>query len=204
MAQSRRSPERQPTIEEPRPSADACAFCHIAGCYQPFDPRQPPTKADPSIRPTITEPQPETFIVLSTPLLLAFLDIAPLARGHLLLCPRKHREKLTAVRPDEAGELGRWLRVLSAALVRSTGVNDWNVVQNNGAAAAQVVPHAHFHIIPRPELREQGRWRDQFTMFGRGTRTDLDDDDAAELAEKIRHAVVAILEEEEEDDKAKL
>jgi len=150
------------------------------------------------------EPQPETFIVLSTPLLVAFLDIAPLARGHLLLCPRKHREKLTAVDASEAKELGHWLRVLSAALVRSTGVDDWNVVQNNGAAAAQVVPHAHFHIIPRPELRAQGRWRDQFTMFGRGTRTDLDDDDASELAENIRHAIVAILEEEGEDNKPKL
>jgi len=196
-AQSGSSPGPRPAISEARSSpTDGCPFCFIAECYQPFNPRQPPSRVDAAIRPTISDPQPETFIVLSTPLLVAFLDIAPLARGHLLLCPRKHREKLTAVDPSEASELGGWLRVLSAALVKSTGVDDWNVVQNNGAAAAQVVPHAHFHIIPRPELREQGRWRDQFTMFGRGTRTDLDDDDAAELAEKIRHAVASVLEEE--------
>lgn len=77
-----------------------------------------------------------------------------------------------------------------------TGVKDWNVVQNNGAAAAQVVPHMHFHIIPRPDLTGK-RERFTSTMFGRGQREELDEEEGAELAERIRAAVGEILREEE-------
>ncbi|ROW16623.1 hypothetical protein VPNG_01487 [Cytospora leucostoma] len=123
----------------------------------------------------------------------------PLSRGHLLLCPRRHAPKLSDVSPAEARELGYCLRVLSSALSRATGVDDWNVVQNNGAAAAQVVPHMHFHVIPRPEIRAQGRWSEKFTMFGRGQRSDLDAEDGEQLAERVRREVVGVLRELGED-----
>ncbi len=54
-----------------------------------------------------------------------------------------------------------------------------------GAAAAQVVPHVHFHIIPRPALTPELRNK-SFTMFGRGQRSEIDDDEAAELAKNLR------------------
>ena len=57
-----------------------------------------------------------------------------------------------------------------------------------GAAAAQVVPHVHFHIIPRPALTPELRNR-SFTMFGRGQRSELDDDEAADMAGKLRVAL---------------
>lgn len=87
--------------------------------------------------------------------------------------------------------------MLSAALSSATGVDDWNVVQNNGAAAAQVVPHMHYHIIPRPEIRAQGRWSEKFTMFGRGQRSDLDPEDGESLAETVREEIAKILASEE-------
>lgn len=133
-------------------------------------------------------------------MVIAFLDIMPLSHGHLLLCPRRHAPKLTGTTPAEARELGYWLRVLSTALSRATGVVDWNVVQNNGAAAAQVVPHMHYHVIPRPEIRAQGRWSEKFTMFGRGQRTDLDAEDGENLAERVRDEVARALGEEEEEE----
>lgn len=127
----------------------------------------------------------------------------PLSRGHLLLCPRRHAPKLTGTTPSEARELGYYLRVLSAALGRVTGVHDWNVVQNNGAAAAQIVPHMHYHVIPRPEIRAQGKWSEKFTMFGRGQRSDLDPEDGEKLAEQVREEVRKVLSEEEELDGSK-
>ena len=33
----------------------------------------------------------------------------------------------------------------------ATGTRDYNVLQNNGAAAHQAVPHVHFHVIPKPD-----------------------------------------------------
>ncbi|KAI6351397.1 hypothetical protein MCOR25_009957 [Pyricularia grisea] len=183
--------------EPPAPEDGHCPFCNISNQYQPYDPQAPPPASSESISPARTRSDPDTFVLLSTPLLVAFLDIMPLSRGHVLLCPRAHRRKLTAVTAAESRELGFFVRVLSEAVMRATGVGDWNVVQNNGAAAAQVVPHMHFHIIPRPEIREQGRWSDRFTMFGRGQRSDLDEDEAVELAARIRECVAEVLREEE-------
>ena len=187
------------TVEYPPEQSHSsrdCPFCKIASSYNSFDPLRPPTAGDLLLKSSRTSPDADTFIVLSTPLVIAFLDIAPLAEGHLLLCPRMHREKLTSLQETEAIEIGRWLRLLSKALMRAVGVDDWNVVQNNGAAAAQVVSHAHFHIIPRPEIRRQGRWSERFTMFGRGQRTDLDEQEGTQLAEEIRTSLANVLREE--------
>ncbi|KAL2264123.1 hypothetical protein VTK26DRAFT_1992 [Humicola hyalothermophila] len=172
---------------------DDCPFCHIAATYAPYDPCSPPPASSPLLDPSRTAPNPTAFVVLSTPHLVAFLDIMPLSHGHLLLCPRAHRPKLSDASPPEAAEMGRYLRVLSAAVARATGVGDWNVVQNNGAAAAQVVPHMHFHVIPRPELRDKRSERFTATMFGRGQRDELDEEEAGELAERVRREVAVVL-----------
>ncbi|KJZ72226.1 hypothetical protein HIM_08368 [Hirsutella minnesotensis 3608] len=183
---------------DPSPSvaddAISCPFCDIAAFHEPFDPRDPP----PPCRLSPTRTTPSSFVALSTPDLVAFLDIMPLSRGHLLLCTRAHRPKLTDTTAAEARELGVYVRVLSAALSRATGVVDWNVVQNNGAAAAQVVPHMHFHLIPRPEIRASGRYSESFTMFGRGKREELDEDEAETLVASLRRHIAHVLKEEEE------
>ncbi|KAL2132900.1 hypothetical protein VTI74DRAFT_3178 [Chaetomium olivicolor] len=188
----------------PPPDPSDCPFCHIASVFAPYPPSSPPPSTSALLNPDLTSPQPSTFLLLSTPLLIAFLDIMPLSMGHILLCPRSHRPKLTDVSPAESAELGRYLRILSAAVVKATGVADWNVVQNNGAAAAQVVPHMHFHVIPRPELRDKRSERFTATMFGRGQRDDLDEEEGRELAERIRSAVAEVVRGDEEDGRAKL
>jgi diadenosine tetraphosphate (Ap4A) HIT family hydrolase len=178
-----------------QPLDSECPFCAIADGFPAYDPCHPPHGRDAStVDPTNTSPA--AFVVLSTDLLVAFLDIMPLSRGHLLLCPRAHRPKLTDASEDESLELGRYLKILSKALARATGVEDWNVVQNNGAAAAQVVMHMHFHLIPRPDIRARGRYSESFTMFGRGKREELDDDDAERLAQELREHVADVLAEE--------
>ncbi|KAK8029862.1 HIT domain-containing protein [Apiospora rasikravindrae] len=165
---------------------------------QAFDPTAPPNP--PSWTPTKPPPPPSSS---SRPRPSSPSSTSsPLSPGHLLLCPRRHAPKLTDVDGREAAELGRYLRLLSRALVRTTGVNDWNVVQNNGAAAAQVVNHVHYHLIPRPEIRASGKLRESFTMFGRGVRSELDDDEGAALAAKLREAIREVL--EEENSKSKL
>lgn len=176
------------------PPGDSCPFCSIAQIYPPFPPEQPPAPDSSVLDPF--KLAPASFVVLSTPILMAFLDIMPLSHGHLLLCPRSHKPKLSDVSREEAAELGIYLRILSRALSRTTGVHDWNVVQNNGAAAAQVVNHVHYHLIPRPEIRANGKLRESFTMFGRGQREDLDDDEAIELAAKLRANIAVVLDEE--------
>ena len=80
---------------------------------------------------------------------LAFLDIAPIRPGHTLLVPKKHFEWISHMSAAEAGDLLSALPGLAAAIVEATGVEGYNVFQTNGACSGQVVPHVHFHIIPR-------------------------------------------------------
>jgi len=80
---------------------------------------------------------------------IAFLDIGPLSRGHVLVVPKEERERLHELSEESAAALGSALRRVAAALVRATGCADYNVLQNNGAAAHQAVMHVHFHVIPR-------------------------------------------------------
>lgn len=61
-------------------------------------------------------------------------------------------------------------------------------MQNNGARAAQVVPHVHFHIIPRPATKPEIKSR-SWTMFGRGQRDDLDDEEGARIAGEMRRVL---------------
>jgi histidine triad (HIT) family protein len=80
---------------------------------------------------------------------VAFLDIGPLAEGHLLLVPKEHYLTLDQMPAEQAGACLRHLPALGRALTAAVGCQGFNVLQNNGRVAHQVVPHVHFHIIPR-------------------------------------------------------
>ncbi len=100
--------------------------------------------------------------VYETDHVLAFLDINPLAEGHALVIPKRAVERLDALTPDEAAELGRAVREVAVRVMRVVGAPAYNVLQNNGSLAGQEVPHVHFHIIPRREGDGLGyRWRPQ-------------------------------------------
>ncbi|MGB2824751.1 MAG: HIT family protein [Phycisphaerae bacterium] len=87
--------------------------------------------------------------VLEDDACLAFLDIGPLAEGHVLLIPADHVETVDKLTADQAGAMLRNLPALVWAVQAVTGCEGVNVLQNNGRVAHQVVMHAHFHIIPR-------------------------------------------------------
>jgi histidine triad (HIT) family protein len=87
--------------------------------------------------------------VLETDDALAFLDIAPLAPGHVLLIPRFHVAHLDDMNASQAGSVLRHLPALGKAVRRATGCQGYNLLQNNGRVAHQAVGHVHFHIIPR-------------------------------------------------------
>ena len=67
-------------------------------------------------------------------------------------------------------------------------MSDYNIVQNNGARAAQVVPHVHFHIIPRPESMPEIKSK-SWTMFGRGQREELDEEEGVGVAREMRRVL---------------
>ncbi len=80
---------------------------------------------------------------------LAFMDIGPVAPGHVLLIPRPHWSTVDQMPPDALAATMRHLPALVGAVRSATGCEGVNVLQNNGRLAGQVVDHVHFHVIPR-------------------------------------------------------
>jgi len=110
-------------------------------------------------------------------LVLAFLDVAPLARGHVLVIPKRACRTLDELDEDSAAAIGRLLPRLCRAIKRVTGSYDYNVLQNNGALAHQAVDHVHFHLIPKPS-KDKGlgiKW----------PAAALDPKDGAELSRRL-------------------
>jgi histidine triad (HIT) family protein len=104
-------------------------------------------RADPCIFCDIVARKSPAFIVYEDASTVAFLDIFPFTRGHLLVIPKRHGARLTDIPFEEQMALIRTLDELCRRTERLT--NDYNVALNAGAKAGQIVFHVHFHIIPR-------------------------------------------------------
>lgn len=111
---------------------------------------------------------------------LVFLDIGPLAEGHLLMVPKQHVERLDQMSPEQIMAVTRHLPMLGRALMKAVGAVAYNILQNNGRESGQEVPHVHFHIIPRKAGDGLGyRWNASKYAPGR--------------AEKVRDLLLAAL-----------
>ncbi len=81
---------------------------------------------------------------------LSFLDIMPASKGHALVIPKKHYRTLPDMPHEELKEVMEVVqKVASAVLSSIDGAKGFNIIQSNGEEAGQVIPHVHFHIIPR-------------------------------------------------------
>lgn len=80
---------------------------------------------------------------------LSFLDISPRNPGHTLVIPKSHYDTVIEMPDREAGELFASVKRMASAVKDATKANGISIVQSNGKAAGQAVPHVHFHIIPR-------------------------------------------------------
>ena len=87
-------------------------------------------------------------------LVLAFLDINPLSPGHTLVIPKEPAVTIDALSDESAAAVGRVLPRISRAVMKATGTQEYNLLQNNGPQAHQAVMHVHFHIIPKPNESE--------------------------------------------------
>jgi len=112
-------------------------------------------------------------------LVFAFLDVNPLSKGHTLVIPKEAVATLDKLSDESSAAIGRVLPRIARAVMAATGATAFNVLQNNGAEAHQVVLHVHFHIIPKFEGRGLGiGWEP----------TKADHAELKALREKIAHA----------------
>ena len=81
--------------------------------------------------------------------ILAFLDIGPVSEGHCLVIPKDHYVRLDDCPVDTVAAIGSQMGPIAQAIVAATNAEGFNVLNNNGRCAGQLVEHVHFHIIPR-------------------------------------------------------
>ncbi|AJZ75298.1 HIT family protein [Candidatus Nitrosotenuis cloacae] len=80
---------------------------------------------------------------------VAFLDKYPIDKGHTLVVPKQHYEKITDMPEEMVGILFSKIPKIAQAIMKTTGAVAFSLAQNNGRAAKQIIPHVHVHIIPR-------------------------------------------------------
>ncbi len=82
---------------------------------------------------------------------LAFLDISYITPGHTLVIPKKHAANYEELETESLAQVFLAVKKIGLAIKRGLGVPAYNTGVNNGAAAGQIIPHFHVHIIPRLE-----------------------------------------------------
>lgn len=80
---------------------------------------------------------------------VAFMDVMPVTKGHVLLIPKTHRENLYEMTEEEAAHLFSVAPKIANVLKEEFTPAGMNLLQNNGAPAGQAVFHFHMHFIPR-------------------------------------------------------
>jgi len=80
---------------------------------------------------------------------LAFMDINPLSRGHCLVVTKAHAATLYEAEAEDLKAAIATAKKVAAAIRKALNPDGLNLLQANGAAAFQSVPHFHLHLIPR-------------------------------------------------------
>ena len=110
---------------------------------------------------------------------VVIMDKYPINTGHTLVIPLRHYSTLLHMPHDEVRELYSLVPAVAKAVVSTLKADGFNVGQNNGIAANQIVPHVHVHIVPRfVDDSPDGRWP---------ARTVASQRDLEIMARKIEH-----------------
>jgi histidine triad (HIT) family protein len=80
---------------------------------------------------------------------VAFMDISPATRGHLLVVPRRHARDLLEVDADDLHATMSAAQRLARTVKERLGADGVNLLNSCGEAGWQTVFHFHVHVIPR-------------------------------------------------------
>jgi histidine triad (HIT) family protein len=80
---------------------------------------------------------------------IAFMDINPATRGHLLVVPREHAADLLEIDPEDLAAVAKSAKQLAQRVKDRLHADGVNLLNSCGQAAWQTVYHFHVHVIPR-------------------------------------------------------
>jgi histidine triad (HIT) family protein len=118
-------------------------------------------------------------IVLESTKSIAFLDAFPLAKGHTLVIPKNHYEKIQEMSSEDSSDLFSLMHKLVPKVDSISGSS--LVAIHNGKDAGQEVPHVHAHLIPRSISDGASAVHSMFK-----TRPKLSDVESDEILKKLQ------------------
>lgn len=80
---------------------------------------------------------------------MVFMDINPLTRGHCLVVTKQHAPTIYEAEVEDLKAVMATAKKVAGAIRKTLAPDGLNLLQANGAAAFQSVPHFHLHLIPR-------------------------------------------------------
>jgi histidine triad (HIT) family protein len=80
---------------------------------------------------------------------MCFMDINPLNAGHCLVVTKAHAPTIFDAKEEDLKAAIVTAKRVAMALLQAVKPDGLNLLQANGAAAFQSVPHFHLHLIPR-------------------------------------------------------
>jgi histidine triad (HIT) family protein len=89
--------------------------------------------------------------VLDEELVIAFMDINPSSKGHMLVVPKNHAENIFQISEGDLEAVTHAVKRCAKAVKEVLNAEGVTILQLNGKASDQIVPHLHVHVIPRWE-----------------------------------------------------
>ncbi len=80
---------------------------------------------------------------------MAFLDLYPVNKGHVLVIPKRHYFRFDEIDLPTLHEMVETAQRVAAAQVYALSAEGYNLLMNNGEVAGQEILHAHLHVVPR-------------------------------------------------------
>jgi len=104
----------------------------------------------------IVERNAASHVIYEDEKFIAILDKYPISIGHVLVMPKQHFERVKEMSQKDFCGLYVRVHALNTVITSRIGATASHISINDGAAANQLIPHVHVHIIPRTENDSAG------------------------------------------------
>jgi len=119
--------------------------------------------------------------VLDKDKVIAFMDINPASRGHMLIVPKKHVENIFEISEDDLSAVMNAVKHCAQAVRQALKAEGITVLQLNGKASDQIIPHLHVHIMPR--------WQNDRLSVSQWEMNEGNIDELQEIAREVKEHI---------------
>src|SRR3989339_148568 len=126
-------------------------------------------------------------LIFEDNLVMVFPTNIPITPGHVLICPKRHIEKIDELFEEELKAIKDLIVRLKNTLIKTFGAEGFNIALNEGQIAGQSVNHLHIHIVPR-KTGDTGiyEYEPRKFLYRPGSRNTSPESELKEVAESIK------------------